>query len=78
MKNRGFIKTGKIIFLVSLGFFITYNSIYGWNTKPIDSTEEKLDEIYGLLLLMSTICFLVPAVRIYKLIIDILEENEIK
>lgn len=47
-------------------FFVVYNTIYGWNEQPINSSEKACDTIFTLGLYLAWFIFLLPILDLYK------------
>ena len=47
-------------------FYVVYNTIFGWNEQPINSTEETCDTIFIIGLYIAWSIFLLPILDLYK------------
>ena len=55
-----------LLFFANSIFWITYNSIYGWNLKPVDELETLLDTIYSKVNIVVVILYFSPLIDIYS------------
>jgi hypothetical protein len=57
MKRQG---ASKLIFWITLLFYLIYNTIFGWNKTPISNIEIKCDDITKILLYVSAALYIAP------------------
>lgn len=62
----GQLKKAKIIWIIGVIYFVAYSTIYGWNPKPINETEENLDYIFKCIMFVGLFNYLAPLFEIYK------------
>lgn len=62
----GHLKKAKIIWIIGIVYFVVYNTIYGWNSKPINEMEEDLDNIFKCVMFVGLFNYLTPLFEIYK------------
>jgi hypothetical protein len=67
MKTKGIclIKLSGSILRLNILFWISYNTFYGWNKRPINSTEEMLDTIASLIAWIGIILYFTPLLEYY-------------
>ena len=60
------IKLASNIMIVSLVFFLLYNSYFGWNDNPINKIEEICDGVFHLFFNLSLIIYFSPILSLYE------------
>ena len=75
MKN---LKLGKNIFLLTWILYIIYNTVYGWNKEPVDSTEEFLDFLTEVGFGAAIVIYTIPIFTLYKKRVEKMEADELK
>jgi hypothetical protein len=58
-------KIGQWIVWIGVLFSITYNTLFGWNLKPINEAEEVCDSIFKWAMNIGLIFMLLPIVDWY-------------
>jgi hypothetical protein len=68
MKTKGIclIKLSNWIFKLNILFWISYNTFYGWNKRPINSTEEMLDTIASITVWIALVIYFTPLLEYYN------------
>ena len=70
------INAGRIMFAAWLAFFIAYNTWFGWNSEPINRTEEIMDLISKLHLWLAVVVYTWPLVDLYVFAVENMEEKK--
>jgi len=58
----------KLMFFLWI-YYVTYNSIFGWNKLPINNTEVICDNIFKYGMFFAIILYLSPLLKIYENIV---------
>jgi len=69
-------KFAKILFAVTIIFYIAYDWYFGWNEKPINDAEKTCDEISGWMFLASIIFYVQPIFKYLESRVAFQEANE--
>ena len=69
-----FIKIGENVLMISLIFYIVYNTVFGWNKEPINLYEEIRDVICQLGFFIGLVIYIITLLNMY---VKSNDENEI-
>lgn len=61
-----YIKISKKLLTVSIVYFISYNTYFGWNKNPESKTEETCDYIFNSLLKIVVTIYFTPVLVKYE------------
>ena len=69
------IKFAVRLLIVSMLFWVCYNTYFGWNLKPINDIEESCDTIFSVLRFFGLVIFFSPLLDVY---VDFIKDYESK
>lgn len=67
-------KFGNTLMVISVLFFIVYNTYFGWNKLPVSEIEQTCDNIFSLGMVIGLVWYLLPLVKVYE---DFIKSREL-